>query len=117
MQLCELRQSKKTRHIVWSCCCDTFEEHEYSGTNEGGDECDDVGDEVDDDDDDELLDELDDLSEEEVLRVKESVKPIRLVLTKVSQFNKHKHHSTNQQWFYSFKVYPMLSRIIHHCPA
>jgi hypothetical protein len=69
-----------------------------SGTNEGGDECDDVDDELVDDDDDELPDELDELSEEEVLSVKESVKPIRLVLTKVSQFNKYKHHSTNQQW-------------------
>jgi hypothetical protein len=86
-----------------------------SETNEGGDECDDVDDELVDDDDDELPDELDELSEEEVLSIKESVKPIRLVLTKVSQFNKYKHHSTNQQWFYSFEVYPTLSKI--HQPS
>ena len=65
------------------------------GVNEGGDDCDDdcddVDDEVDDDDDEDLPDELDDLTEEEVLSIKESVKPIRLVLIKVSQFNKHKH--------------------------
>jgi len=67
-----------------------------SGTNEGGDECDDVDDEVDDDDEDGLPDELDELSEEDLLSVKESVKPIRLVLTKVSKFNKHKHHPYQQ---------------------
>ena len=61
------------------------------GVNEGGDDCDDVDDEVDDDDDEDLPNELDDLTEKEVLSVKESVKPIQLVLTKVSQFNKHKH--------------------------
>ena len=40
---------------------------------------------------------LDEMSEEELLSVKEKVKPIRLVLTKVSRFNKYKHESTNQQ--------------------
>ena len=50
-----------------------------SGTNEGSDECEDVDDEVVDDDDDELPDELDELLEEEVLSIKESVKPLWLV--------------------------------------
>ena len=62
-------------------------DNDETGTNEGGDECEDVDDELVDDDDDELPDELDELSEEEVLSVKESVKPIRLVLTKVSVFS------------------------------
>ena len=66
--------------------------------NEGMDDCDDnVDDEVIDDDEDGLTDERDGMSEEELLSIKESVKPIRLVLTKVSQFNKYKHYSTNQQ--------------------
>ena len=47
-----------------------------SGTNESGDECDDVDDEVIDDNEDGLPDEQDELSEEELLSVKESVKPI-----------------------------------------
>lgn len=76
---------------------DGDDETSDGGINEGGDECDDVDDEVVDDDEDGLQDELDELSEEELLSVKESVKPIRLVLTKVSQFNKYKHNSTNQQ--------------------
>jgi hypothetical protein len=56
-----------------------------SGTIDG-DEYDDVDDDVVDDDDDGLPDELEELSEEELSRFKESVKPVRLVLTKVSQF-------------------------------
>ena len=49
------------------------------------DECDDVDDEITDDDEDGLPDELDELSEDELLSVKSSVKPVQLVLTKVSQ--------------------------------
>ena len=67
------------------------------GSNEGGDECDDVDDDTVDDDEDGLHDELEDLTEEELTRVKESVTPIRLVLTKVSPINKHQHQSMNQQ--------------------
>lgn len=85
-----------------------------SGTNEGGDECEDVDDEVVDDDDDELPDELDELSEEEVLSIKESVKPLRLVLTKVSQSNKHKHHSTNQQSNTASRCIHRYQKFIHH---
>ena len=85
-----------------------------SGTNEGGDECEDVDDEVVDDDDDELPDELDELSEEEVLSIKESVKPLRLVLTKVSQSNKHKHHSKNQQSNTVSRCIHRYQKFIHH---
>ena len=55
------------------------------GDKEGEDELEDVDDDVVDDDEDGLVDEADELSDEELARVKESVKPIRLVLTKVSQ--------------------------------
>jgi hypothetical protein len=91
------------------------DERSDSGTNEGADECDDVNDEVVDDDDEELPDEQDELSEEEVLSLKESVKPIRLVLTKVSQFNKHKHHSTNQQsCSTASRCIQRYQKLIHH---
>ena len=89
-----------------------------SGTNEGGDECDDVDDELIDDDDGELPDELDELSEEEVLSVKESVKPIRLILTKVSVF------STNiniiqqiNNGFTALRSIQHYQKFINHCPA
>ena len=77
------------------------------GSNEGGDECDDVDDDTVDDDEDGLHDELEDLTEEELTSVKESVTPIRLVLTKVSPIaiNKHQHQSMNQQTSYSFEAY------------
>ena len=55
------------------------------GNDKGEDECEDVEDDVVDDDEDGFIDEVDELSEDELARVKESVKPIRLVLTKVSQ--------------------------------
>ena len=55
-----------------------------SGTIDG-DECDDVDDEITNDDEDGLPDELDELSEDELLSIKVSVKPVQLVLTKVSQ--------------------------------
>ena len=59
---------------------------EVSDNEEGMDDCDDdVDDEAVDDDEDGLTDERDGMSEEELLSVKESAKPIRLVLTKVSQ--------------------------------
>ena len=59
--------------------------------NSGGDEDDeegtnDVGDDVVDDDEDGLPDERDGMSEEELASLEKSVKPVRLVLTKVSQF-------------------------------
>ena len=75
---------------------DDDEEEGNSGSNEGGgNECEDVdNDVVDNEEEEEWLDEM---SEEELLTVKEKVKPIRLVLTKVSRFNKYKHESTNQQ--------------------
>ena len=76
---------------------DNGDEEGDSGSNEGGgNECEDVDDDVvdddvvdddvvdddvvDDDDDEELVDEM---SEEELLSIKEKAKPIQLVLTKV----------------------------------
>ena len=66
---------------------DNGDEEGDSGSNEGGgNECEDVDDDVvdddvvDDDDEEELVDEM---SEEELLSIKEKAKPIRLVLTKV----------------------------------
>ena len=56
-----------------------------SGTVDGDERDDDVDDDIVDDDEDGLLDELEELSEEELSRVKASVKPVRDVLTKVSQ--------------------------------
>jgi hypothetical protein len=50
---------------------------------------DDVDDDVDDDNEDGPPDEQDDLSEQELLSHKESVKPIQVVLTKVSKFTKN----------------------------
>ena len=50
---------------------------------DGDNECDDVDDEVIDDDEDGFQDEEEEMSEEELRSVKESVKPIRIVLTKV----------------------------------
>ena len=61
------------------------DEDSDSGSNEGGNECDD-GDDDDVDDDEDEMPEEDEMSVEEMLSLKESVKPIRLVLTKVSQF-------------------------------
>ena len=59
-----------------------------SGSNEGSiDKKDDIDDDVVDDNEDGLPDEQDDMSEKELLSLEESVKPIRLVLTKVFQFN------------------------------
>ena len=54
------------------------------GSNEGDNECEDGDDDVVDDNEDGLLDE-DEMSMEERTSLKESVKPIRLVLTKVSK--------------------------------
>ena len=53
------------------------------GSNEGGDECDNGDDNDNDNDEEGLLYELDVLSMEEMSTLKESTKPIRLVLTKV----------------------------------
>ena len=78
------------------------------GSNESSDECDDGEDDDDDDDEEGLPDELDALSMEEMTRLKDSVKPIRLVLTKVSRINKHQQPST--PIFYSFEVFRSLSR-------
>ena len=71
-------------HVVMEIDNDNDDKDEGDGSdNEGGsNECEDVDDEVVDDDEDGLL--PDEMSEEESLRVKERVKPIRLVLTKVS---------------------------------
>ena len=71
--------------VVQEINSDNDDELSDGGNNEGDDECDDVEDDVVDDDEDGLIDEVDELSEEELARVKENVKPIRLVLTKVSQ--------------------------------
>ena len=57
-----------------------------------------------DDDEDGLHDELEDLTEEELASIKESVTPIRLVLTKVSPINKHQHQSMNQQKLFTFRL-------------
>ena len=54
--------------------------------DEGPEDGDDVDDDVVDDDDDGLPDERDELSEEELSSLEESVKPIRLILMKVSHF-------------------------------
>jgi hypothetical protein len=90
---------------------DFDDEASDSGRNEGeGDVDDDVDDEVVDDDNDGLPDERDDLSEQELLSHKESVKPIRVVLTKVSKFIKHQLLSTYQQQYYSFEEYPWRSK-------
>jgi hypothetical protein len=59
-------------------------EGDNNGASDGASD-DDVDDEIVDDDDDGLPDELKELSEEELLSVKTSVKPVQLVLTKVSQ--------------------------------
>jgi hypothetical protein len=56
------------------------------GNEEGGEGNDDEDDNTVDDDEDGLPDERDGMSEEELASLEESVKPIRLVLTKVSQF-------------------------------
>jgi hypothetical protein len=56
-----------------------------SGTVDGDESDDDVDDDIVDDDEDGLPDELEELSEEELSSVKASVKPVRDVLTKVSQ--------------------------------
>jgi hypothetical protein len=55
-----------------------------SEDSEGGDDVDDDDDDVVDDDEDGLLDERDEMSENELSSLEDSVKPIRLVLTKVS---------------------------------
>ena len=55
-----------------------------SGTINGNECDDDVDDEITDDDEDGLPDELEELLEEELSSVKASVKPVQLVLTKVS---------------------------------
>jgi hypothetical protein len=86
-----------------------------SGTIEGGDDCDDVDDEVVDDDEDGLPDELEELSEEELSRVKESVKPIRLVLTKVSPFNKHQ--STINKHPTASRFLPGYQKLVYDCPS
>ena len=54
------------------------------GSNEGGNDCEDGDDDVVDNNEDGLLDE-DEMLMEERTSLKESIKPIRLVLTKVSQ--------------------------------
>jgi len=59
-------------------------EGDDSGTIDSDEGSNDVDDEVVDDDEDGLPDELEELSEEELSSVKESVKPVGLVLTKVS---------------------------------
>ena len=55
-----------------------------SGLEDNDDEINDEDDDVVDDDEDGLQDERDEMSEEELRRLEESVKPVRLVLTKVS---------------------------------
>ena len=55
-----------------------------SEISKNGGDGDDVDDDVVDDDEDGLPDEQDEMSEDELLSLQESVKPIRLVLTKVS---------------------------------
>jgi hypothetical protein len=70
-----------------------------------GEECDeDVDDDVVDDDEDGLPDELEDLSEDELSVVKASVKPVRDVLTKVSQQTLVISKQSNQH-SYSFDIF------------
>ena len=87
--------AKELAAVVDEISLDKDEEASDDGSDDDGDECDDVDDDVVDDDEEGVQD--DELSEDELMSIKENVKPIRLVLTKVSQFNIHKHHSTNQQ--------------------
>jgi hypothetical protein len=56
----------------------------FNDSADGGDSVD--SDENEDDDDDGLVDERDEMSEDECGRLKRSVKPIRVVLTKVSNY-------------------------------
>ena len=56
------------------------------GNEDGSEVNDDVDDDVVDDDEDGLPDERDGMSEEELASLEKSVKPVRLVLTKVRQF-------------------------------
>jgi len=56
------------------------------GNKDGGEGNDDVDDNVVDDEEDALLDERDGMTEEELATLEKSVKPVRLVLTKVCQF-------------------------------
>ena len=62
------------------------------GSYEGDDGCGDGDDDDDDDDEDGLAEEMDEMTVEEMSRLKESVEPIRQVLTKVSKLNKHQQH-------------------------
>ena len=87
--------AKELAAVIDESSLDKDKEASDDGSDDNGNECDDVDDDVVDDDEDGVQD--DELSEDELMSVKENVKPIRLVLTKVSQFNIHKHHSTNQQ--------------------
>ena len=87
--------AKELAAVVDEISLNKDEEASDGGSDDDGDECDDVDDDVVDDDEEGVQD--DELSEDELMSVKENVKPIRLVLTKVSKFNIHKHHSTNQQ--------------------
>jgi hypothetical protein len=64
-----LRHRKKGKSVVNDINSDDDEASD-SRTNEGGDECDNVDDEVIDNDEDGLPDELDELSEEELSSVK-----------------------------------------------
>jgi hypothetical protein len=69
---------------------DELEEAAEMGSNEVDDEgSDDVDDNVDDDDEDGLPDEQSELSDDELLRLVESVEPIQQMLTEVIEFNKH----------------------------
>jgi len=83
-------------------------------SNGGGNEDDeegDVDDDVLDDDEDGLPDERDGMSEEELARLEKSVKPVRLVLTKVSQFKLLFNMINNTHLSNSFEAFPWPSRI------
>ena len=81
-----------------------------SGSNEGGNECDDADDD-DDDDDEDGLPEKDEMAEED----KESVEPIRRVLTKVSPFQQTSTMFNNS--FTASRPITGYQKLIHYRPS
>ena len=80
------------------------------GSNEGGNECDDA-DNDDDDDDEDGLPEEDEMAEED----KESVEPIRRVLTKVSQFQQTS--TTFNNYFTASRSITGYQKFVHYRPS
>jgi hypothetical protein len=87
-----------------------------SGSNEGDDECDEGDDDDDDDDEEGLPEEMDVLTVEEMMILKESVKPIRLVLTKVSQQTSTTSTTINNSFTASRSI-TRYQELIYYCPS